>query len=81
MQRLKRVFQIDIELCPHCAGTLRVIASIEDPKVIARILAHIVARDGAHGPGQPRTTATLARTRCPQLRATPLLCLISPNWP
>ncbi len=22
MQRLQRVFQIDIELCPHCGGTL-----------------------------------------------------------
>ena len=26
MQRLKRVFAIDIETCPHCGGTLRVIA-------------------------------------------------------
>ncbi len=67
MQRLKRVFQIDIELCPHCGGTLRVIASIEDPQgvrsgtpVIARILAHIVARDGAHGPGQPRAPPQLS---------------------
>jgi hypothetical protein len=25
-QRLKRVFAIDIEACPHCGGTLRVIA-------------------------------------------------------
>ncbi len=60
MQRLKRVFQIDIELCPHCGGTLRVIASIEDTKVIARILAHIVARDGGHGPGQPRAPPQLS---------------------
>ncbi|MEE8531834.1 MAG: hypothetical protein V3S34_06440 [Hyphomicrobium sp.] len=46
-------FQIDI-VCPHCGGTLRVIACIEDPKVIAKILAHIVARDADHAPGQPR---------------------------
>jgi hypothetical protein len=26
MQRLKRVFAIDIETCPDCGGTLRVIA-------------------------------------------------------
>jgi hypothetical protein len=29
MQRLKRVFAIDIETCPDCGGALRVIACIE----------------------------------------------------
>ena len=38
---LKRVFDIDIEQCPHCGGTLKIIAAIEDPSVIARILAHL----------------------------------------
>jgi hypothetical protein len=38
MQRLKRVFAIDIETCPDCGGTLRVIACIEDPPLIAKIL-------------------------------------------
>jgi len=28
MQRLKRVFAIDIEACPECGGKLRVIACI-----------------------------------------------------
>jgi len=41
MRRLKRVFQIDIETCPDCGGTLRVIACIEDPPLIRHILAHI----------------------------------------
>jgi len=40
MQRLKRVFAIDIEHCRRCGGTLRVIASIEDPLLIERILSH-----------------------------------------
>ena len=31
MQRLKRVFRIDIEHCGLCGGTLRVIACIETP--------------------------------------------------
>ena len=30
-QRLKRVFNIDIETCSECGGDVRVIASIEDP--------------------------------------------------
>lgn len=39
-QRLKRVFAIEIDTCVRCQGRLRVIASIEEPEVIARILAH-----------------------------------------
>ena len=38
---LKRVFDIDIEHCPNCAGRLKIIAAIEDPPVIVRILAHL----------------------------------------
>ena len=53
MQRLKRVFAIDIETCPKCGGTLRVIACIEGPDVIATILEHIRARDKDE-PSQPR---------------------------
>jgi hypothetical protein len=43
-QRLKRVFAIDIETCPECGGKLRVIACIEDPPLIRRILAHVQRR-------------------------------------
>ena len=41
LQRLKRVFAIDIETCPECGGKLRIIACIEDPQVIARILSPV----------------------------------------
>jgi hypothetical protein len=40
-QRLKRVFGIDINTCTRCGGQLKVIASIEEPEVIAKILAHL----------------------------------------
>ena len=40
-RRLKRVFGIEIERCARCGGRLKIIASIEDPQVIARILAHL----------------------------------------
>ncbi len=43
-QRLKRVFRIDIETCRHCGGALKIIASIEDPAVIKRILEHLKRR-------------------------------------
>ncbi|HUG82363.1 MAG TPA: hypothetical protein VML01_11915 [Bryobacterales bacterium] len=41
VQRLKRVFHIEIEICRRCGGKLRVIASIEEPQVIERILNHL----------------------------------------
>ena len=40
-QRLKRVFNIDIETCSKCGGDVRIIASIEDPAVINQILAQL----------------------------------------
>ena len=38
---LKRVFDIDIEHCPNCGGALKIIAAIEDPPVIVKILSHL----------------------------------------
>ena len=40
-QRLKRVFNIDIETCDKCGSDIRIIASIEDPVVIRQILNHL----------------------------------------
>jgi hypothetical protein len=40
-QRLKRVFNIDVETCQACGGRARVIACIEDSLVIRKILAHL----------------------------------------
>jgi hypothetical protein len=40
-KRLKRVFDIDIETCSECGGDVKIIASIEDPAVIQKILAYL----------------------------------------
>jgi hypothetical protein len=44
-QRLKRVFDVDVDICDQCRGTGRllawVIACIEDPAVIKKILDHL----------------------------------------
>ena len=40
-QRLKRVFAIEIEKCEKCGGKAKIIASIEDPQVIEKILKHL----------------------------------------
>jgi hypothetical protein len=36
-QRLKRVFNIDVSICPQCGGEAKVIASIEDQPIIDKI--------------------------------------------
>ena len=64
MQRLKRVFNIDIEVCEHCGGQVKVIASIEDPKVIELILKHLKQK-------ATKTDATKQRELPPE-RAPPL---------
>ena len=57
-QRLKRVFAIEIDTCARCQGRLRVIASIEEPEVIARILAH---RERDCGAAEPELAPIVAR--------------------
>lgn len=65
-QRLKRVFNIDIETCPKCSGKVKIISSIEDPKVIKKILDHLKLPSQAptpwpakssRGPPEPHTEA------------------------
>ena len=43
-QRLKRVFGIDMVNC-ECGGTIKIIACIEDPVVIKKILDHLKKSD------------------------------------
>jgi hypothetical protein len=40
-RRLKRVFGVEIERCTRCGGQLKIIASIEEPQLIAKILSHL----------------------------------------
>ena len=52
---LKRVFDIDLEHCPQCGGDLKIIAAIEEPVVIVRILTHLglPARAPPRSPARP----------------------------
>jgi hypothetical protein len=55
------VFGIEIEQCACCGGRLRVIASIEEPELIEKILAHRRERGEAAAP-----TAALGARAPPQ---------------
>lgn len=71
MQRLKRVFAIDIDTCRRCGGPLKVLASIEDPELIANILSHLQQRSDEENNQHHRFPAT-ARAP-PQLAQLSLL--------
>lgn len=43
-QRLKRTFKIDTETCEQCGGAVKVIACIEAPVLVKRILDHLEQR-------------------------------------
>jgi hypothetical protein len=57
-QRLKRVFATDIQCCRRCGGRLKVIASIEEPALIERMLAHLKQQTP---PAQPSHVPFAAR--------------------
>lgn len=60
-QRLKRVFNIDIETCSGCDGEVRIIACIEDPVVIQKILDHLKNK------AEPSETTQLPKSRAPPM--------------
>ncbi len=62
VQRLKRVFNIDIETCSQCGGAVKVIACIEEPVLIKKILSHIQGK-----------AATAEKQWLPENRAPPWL--------
>jgi hypothetical protein len=46
---------LDLEHCPQCGGDLKIIAAIEEPVVIVKILTHLglPARAPPHSPARP----------------------------
>jgi hypothetical protein len=46
---MRRAFALDVMACPQCGARLRVVATIEDPAVVRRVLTSL----GLPGPGEP----------------------------
>ena len=50
---MRRAFDLEILRCPRCSGPMLLIATIEDPAVIQRILAHLGPPGSRDGPPPP----------------------------
>ena len=48
---MHRAFGIDVLACPHCGARLRLIATLHDPVVIRKILAHLGRSQSGPSPG------------------------------
>ena len=48
---MHRAFAIDVLACVHCGGRLRLIATLHDPAVIRKILAHLDLAHSGQSPG------------------------------
>jgi len=49
------IYEVYPLVCPRCGGTMRIIAFITEPKVIAKILVHLAAK-GADGRSPPEAS-------------------------
>ena len=50
---MRRAFDLDVLRCPRCAGRMQLIATIDDPAVIQRILAHLGLPGAREDPRPP----------------------------
>ena len=50
---MRRAFDLDVLRCPRCAGRMQLIATIENPAVIQRILAHLGLPGAREDPPPP----------------------------
>jgi len=48
---MHRAFAVDVLACPHCGGRLRLIATLHDPVVIRKLLAHLGMAGSGPSPG------------------------------
>jgi len=56
---MRRAFDLDVLRCPRCSGRMQLIATIDDPAVIQRILAHLGRLHPADSPGPAPPSADL----------------------
>ena len=80
-QLLKRVFAIDITTCPQCGGPLTILAAIEEPAVIAKILSAPGLAESRATPGTRSPRRILPDSLIPPLIPVPFLEPTDPLCP
>jgi len=53
-EMIRKVYEVNPLLCPECGGEMKIIAFIEEPKVIDRIIAHLKLTFQAERPPPPQ---------------------------
>ena len=79
-QRLKRMFNIGVSICPKCGGEARVIVCVEEQAVIDRILDHLMNKGALSSTrvcqGTPLTRISLHQhpgiRSCSEIQLAPL---------
>jgi hypothetical protein len=69
-QRLRRVLGIEIDVCRHCQGPVKLIACIEDPTVIEKVLVCL----------NSKASAARMQTELPQLPVPRAPTLTENQW-
>ena len=70
----------DIEICKSCGGHIRMIACIENPVVIEKILTHLDRKDASHAAGRlrpSRASPGSMKTQCLCEKAPPQVSLFA----
>jgi hypothetical protein len=62
---MRRAFAIDVLACGHCGGRLRLIATLHDPVMIRKLLAHLAMARSGPSPGPPAPLIASSRARPP----------------
>jgi Putative transposase len=87
---MHRAFGIDVLACAHCGGRLRLIATLHDPAVIRKILAHLPLCHAGQSPAPPHPSpapprpdriGSRARRTLSCLRREGMLCADSAGPP
>jgi hypothetical protein len=76
MERLRRVFAIDLSICPDCGGRLRVIADVTRPDAIREILQHVARQQAPPGFSAISSMAGALTLWGSRVQRTPGNCLI-----
>lgn len=61
---MRRAFDLDVLACPRCGSRMRLIATVHDPRIIRRILAHLGLACSGQSPG----LAPLESSAAPEAR-------------